>query len=172
MFSFLSDKKGMTLLEIMVAIVIFAIGLLSMGMMIPYSTRKITHAKARTTSVTLTQRFLDEVAAYAFDEKEADGTLATLSKVTPSDLTPPGMLGPDANESYGSFDDVDDFNGFVQDPIPNYNNFKASISVSYCYANGDTTASTPTFYKKITVKITPIGGNEPVSISTVVSYKG
>ena len=143
-----------------------------MGMIIPYSTRKITHAKARTTSVMLTQRFLDEIVDKTFDEKEADGTLAGINPVTAQDMTAPGMLGPDGGETIDTFDDLDDYNGVVLDPVPNNARFKAAFSGTYCQDNGDTTSTSQTFYKKITVQITPVGGNEPVSISTVVSYKG
>lgn len=172
MTTFIRNERGMSLLELIVAMIIFAIGLLSLGSMIPYSTRKLMQAKARTTSVTLAQRFIDEIASKTFDEKEADGTLDLLDEVTPADLTPPASLGPDAGEDWSTYDDIDDYNGTVIDTIPSFPRFKAAFTVSYALASGDTTSSTQTFYKRITAIITPRGGNEPVSLSTVISYKG
>jgi prepilin-type N-terminal cleavage/methylation domain-containing protein len=55
------NEKGMSLIEIMVAMVLFSVGILSLGMFIPYSTKKLVNASARTTSVTIAQSLIDEV---------------------------------------------------------------------------------------------------------------
>lgn len=169
MFS-LSNDKGMSLMEIMVAMVLFAIGVLSLGTLIPQSTRKLVDASARTTAVTLAQRFVDDAVSKAFDEQEVSGALAGLSSISPSDMTPAASLGPDAGETVTNFDDMDDYEGLNLDPVPNNAQYAASVSVRYCTETGDSTSS-QTFFKRITVTVTPKGGEEPVAMSTILSFK-
>ena len=126
--------KGMTLLEIMVAMMIFSIGLLSLGMFIPYSTKKIFNANARTNSVTQAQRMVDEIAA----------------------------------EDWGA---MDAYNGDVLDPIPGFDHYVAEMAVKFCTDSGDTLGAGTTDYKRIFVTITPRGGSESITMSTVVSQK-
>ncbi|MFQ5512008.1 MAG: prepilin-type N-terminal cleavage/methylation domain-containing protein [Candidatus Krumholzibacteriia bacterium] len=166
------NEKGMSLIEIMVAMVLFSIGILSLGMFIPYSTKKLVNAGARTTSVTIAQSIIDEAMTKSFDDNEASGALQGLVNITPNDMTNPGSLGPDGVETQATFNDVDDFNGLALDPVPGNNTYAANVVVEYSTAQGDSASATATFYKKISVTVTPKGGREPVTMSSVVSFKG
>jgi prepilin-type N-terminal cleavage/methylation domain-containing protein len=67
MISLTKNKYGMTLVEIMVAMMLFSIGILSLGVLIPASKKKIMNSKQRTSSVSIAQNLLDQVTTEVFD---------------------------------------------------------------------------------------------------------
>ena len=67
----------------------------------------------------LAQKYIEEAEALRFDENK--------SATIPSSFTNPIRLGPDGNEHYPYFDDIDDFNGFsVTTP---YNTFSKIVNL-------------------------------------------
>ena len=55
------NRSGMSLIEVMVAMLLFSVGILSLGMLIPASQQKIMKARQRTSSVAIAQQLMDQV---------------------------------------------------------------------------------------------------------------
>jgi len=93
------------------------------------------------------QRYIEEAEALKFDENKSATAIASFT----SSLS----FGPDSNESYGSFDDVDDFNGFtVVDSLTNSIPFTVNISVYYVDPNNSfNSTSSNTYFKEMSVTI-------------------
>ncbi len=114
------------------------------------------------------ERFIEEARTRAFDE-------ASLSKEisSPNELTSPDSLGPNKNENYPSFDDVDDFHGLVQTWDEEGIRFQVQINV--CYANGTLPGSIEmvtyrTYMKKFTATITSSYLNYSVTLDHIFAY--
>ena len=93
------------------------------------------------------QRFIEEAEALKFDENKSASAIASFTSST--------SFGPDSNESYGSFDDVDDYDGFtISDSLTNSIPFNVSISVYYVDPNNSFNAtSSNTYFKEMSVTI-------------------
>ena len=94
------------------------------------------------------QLYIEEAENLHFDEDNSAQAVAS--------FTEPGDLGPESGETYGHYDDVDDFNGFsVTDSLTNSIPFTINITVYYVDAdNSFHAASTQTYFKEIAVTIT------------------
>jgi len=113
------------------------------------------------------QSFLREVVAKKFDE----GAIG--KKVTSVDtLTALMSLGPDLGETYATFDDVDDFNGYTR-TVSNdrLGNFSMSVAVNYTSKSPlGSTSSVRTFMKGVTVTVSSPYLPKALEMKTVVSY--
>lgn len=114
------------------------------------------------------QSMLREVAACNFDEQTIINDLSS-----PDSLTTVMALGPELGESYGSFDDMDDFKGLSRSiPTGRLGNFLVSVDVNYTTAalEGEPSFS-PTFLKRIVVTVsgnTSLKNN--IILKSIVAY--
>ncbi len=119
-------------------------------------------------AASLAQGYLEEAKQMAFDQNVVNNTPGSL----PSGFTGAGSLGPGGGESYGTFDDVDDFNGHSETISSGPGDFIVNVGVGYVNeATPDSTmASTKSFYKKMTVTVTNDMLAYPVRVSHVFGY--
>ena len=64
------NQKGSSLVEIMVALVIFGIGVVAAARMLPQSSARTTHSRNRTVAVNLAQEKVEELMAEGFKDAE------------------------------------------------------------------------------------------------------
>lgn len=113
------------------------------------------------------QAFLHEVTARHFDERVIGKKITTVDS-----LTVPASLGPETGETYSTFDDIDDFNGYVRTAI-NDRLGTDTLRVAVSYTNKTsvgTTSSARTFMKSIAVTISGPYLPKTITMRTVVSY--
>ena len=67
-----------------------------------------TEAEYRIMAINLLDKFIDQVALKSFDEASVNGRPTDI----PRSFTSPSNLGPEADEIYPKFDDVDDYHNF------------------------------------------------------------
>ena len=110
---------------------------------------------------------LEEISNKAFDENSTNNTLTKKSSLTSSN-----NLGPDNNETYSKFDDIDDYNGYsYSDSTMPSAIFNVACSVGYVNnTNPDQVISAKRWTKKITVKISSKSMEDTVTVSTLYSY--
>jgi len=106
-----------------------------------YSSESILNALA------IAQKFIEEAEALRFDENK--------SATIPSSFTNPSRLGPDGNESYPHFDDIDDFNGFtVTDTLSGNVPYTIQVRVFYAtLSKPDKVSTSRTYFKRMEVTI-------------------
>lgn len=78
-------------------------------------------------------------------------------------------LGPETGESYATFDDVDDFDGFS---LARGNSLSGSVDVSYAALSGAswTVSAVPTDFKLVTVSMSHSSGTTgSITMSTIIS---
>ncbi len=171
------QKRGFTIVEMVVTIVILAIALISVVAIVRLGTQQSADVMLQTRAIALAQAYLDEISGRRFDERSAAsglgpcfGLASDPGPTPPRSCTEPGSFGPDSGEG-GSFprelfDDVDDYDGWVEgdgeaEPIRDaegdereeYENFHVAIAVRY--AGNDTAWGRPhqTHAKLITVTV-------------------
>jgi hypothetical protein len=116
----------------------------------------------------LAQSMLRSVTARAFDEK----TIAR-EVTSPDSLTLPAALGPEAGEVSANYDDIDDYDGYVETiNTARLGSFTVSVVVDYTTAAlGGNPSLVPTFFKRVQVTVS---GNkylkQNVVLKTVVAY--
>jgi len=64
------NQKGASVVEIMVALVIFGIGLVAAFRMLPQSSAKTTHSRNRTTAVNIAQEKIEELMADGYEHAD------------------------------------------------------------------------------------------------------
>lgn len=115
----------------------------------------LVSSKYNIMAISLASSQLDEIMQKAFDEKVIENYIASSSLLSD--------IGPDA-ESYSSFDDIDDYDGFYFEteqhdesherylPGPKY---KLWIDVNYINtATPDINSTSKTFHKRVRVHVT------------------
>jgi len=167
----LNTKKGFTLIEIIIGIVILSIALSIVTTLIAPAEKKSADQILQVKAAELGQSLLNDITSRAFDENSdmAGGRIRCGEPNDGSnDCTAIGtntdVFGPDAGEGDRSlFDDVDDFHGYSQrinannEPLHSgYDNFKIDIKVEY---DGDSLGLPDNSNaKRITVTVTtPLG---------------
>ncbi len=153
---------GFTLIEIVIAIVVFSVALTFMVVTFNPATTGTANPILQARAAELGQAYLEEIRGKRFDENSTAGSQTRCGDgVAPACS---GTLGPDG-ESRENYDDVDDFNGLSESPPvtpqgnnrDNYNSYTVSVTVSYAgtdlgLANGDA--------KRIDVNVSgPNGGS-------------
>jgi type IV pilus assembly protein PilV len=124
-FDRLKNERGVTLLEIMVALVIFGIGLVVAVRTIPESTAKTSRSRNLTIAVNLAQEGIEELMGRPFND---------------ADLTAGTHADPD-NPLRGHFDR----NWTVSDATPVTGMKSISVSVTFPTASADSVATLRTF---------------------------
>ena len=124
-------------------------------------------AEAVIAATTLAQSMLNQVTQKPFDDS---------TRIKPVDsvqhLPPVYSLGKEPGESYSSFNDVDDFNGYVSTDTIINGIFTSTVDVVYVSPFSlEATSAERTFYKKISVRV---GSRElksiPIVLTRIVSY--
>lgn len=64
------NQKGSSLVEIMVALVIFGIGVVAAARMLPQSSARTTHSRSRTMAVNMAQEKIEELMAEGYKDAE------------------------------------------------------------------------------------------------------
>ncbi len=110
---------------------------------------------------------IEEANSKAFDVATEDTMVTSTSQ-----LTSPSGLGPKSGETYPNFNDFDDFDGFVRiDSTMPSAVFKIEATVAYVNpSNPDSTVSTQTWHKKITVSVSSPLMKDTVRLSSIFSY--
>lgn len=108
----------------------------------------LTQSETISEAIALSQRYIEEAESKQFDEDRT----ATI----PSSFTSVGSLGPDANETYTTFDDLDDYNGYTTtDNVSGYVPLTVNIIVDYVTLASPTIPSASrTYFKRMAVSIT------------------
>jgi hypothetical protein len=124
--------------------------------------------KVYLTAFSLADDMLEEIKCKSFDES----TLQFPTTNTAS-LTPAANLGPETGETYSSFNDVDDFNGFTRAvDAPHAEGYDVSCKIEYVEENDpDVVSSTQTFYKKATITVTSPYMRQTVTLSFIFTLK-
>ena len=139
-------KRGFTLIEIIVVIVITSILFPMMMMLLGNMTAQMTKSKEITIATDLAREMMEIIGSKRFDENiRTDPAVGSWTAVA--------SLGPDSGETgLSTYDDKDDFNGYSDTPLPAYTR---NVTVIYVAPTNYTSASgSPTDYKKITVTVT------------------
>jgi hypothetical protein len=154
--------KALTLVELIISIVIFALIILPLFNIFSVVSRDTAHAIFLNRANIIGQSVLELITSKYFDEKSNPP------------WTSSSNLGPDSGESsIDDFDDVDDFNNYSQSSIPGSPGFSYSIHVYYVNPdnNWDTEVSNTTNYKRIDVFVDHPQMGE-FKITTAVSSAG
>ncbi|MFC1492851.1 hypothetical protein ACFL6O_02750 [candidate division KSB1 bacterium] len=154
---------GETLL-VLAALVIFSLAAMQINDTKFDNNNDLMESELELSAIGIAQSFIQEASSLSFDEAVTDTTYTT---GLPGLFTDPVSLGPDGGETYGSFDDVDDFNGYasiVNTPRIDYN---VSITVSYA----DSSTISPGYANRSFLKImTVIIASEYFTDSLKVEY--
>ncbi len=152
--------RGFTIIELIIVIVVLGIAL--PPLLFTVSDTLEDNVKVRTiqTASVLGRSLLEEILSKRYDEN------------TSSPWSNP--LGPNGGETRATYDDIDDFDGFTENPISGFTGYSSSVTVYY--VNPDTAgldtaqpdSSNTLDYKRIDVTIThAIAGT--LRFSTVTS---
>jgi len=179
----LKDNKGISMIEVLVASAIFAVGLLNMGQVLVMGGAAIFNARVQTEATILAQEMMEEVQSKAFDEAIVgdDNPFRTRLPYQFTDYKNPGDtlngFPLDADEVAGdksTFDDMDDYSNFVEDPVPFEPDFKRTVKVVYADADSleGPASLVRTEYKKIIVRVESKRFEYKATFSSVAYYRG
>ncbi|MDD5613942.1 MAG: prepilin-type N-terminal cleavage/methylation domain-containing protein [Candidatus Omnitrophica bacterium] len=156
--------KGLTLVEIIISIVVFAIIIVPLVNIFSTVSKDTDSGIYINRASTMAASYMELILSRSFDEEAA------------GPFTDPAALGPDTGESSVSdYDDVDDFNGhsFTDSDYPS---LTANVAVYYVQnpdtaGSWDSPSAAATNYKRIDITV-----NHPqlgtVSVAGGVSYAG
>jgi len=164
----IANKRGMTLIEIVIVIVVLSIAMLPLLIMYSNVVSKSAEGQIVPMATLLAQDLIEEIESKYYDEVQvaSDGPPWTQKQ----------NLGPDKFESTKSdFDDVDDFKDWVEDPISGYPSYSSFVEVYYVNADDLDNHQNPdppipndgfTDFKKIIVTISC--GEKEIELVTVM----
>ena len=110
---------------------------------------------------------IEKAKSLAYDEATDSNSVTMVSQ-----LTPPGILGPEAGETYDTFNDFDDFDGYtrVDSTMPSAV-FNVRCEVYYIHpANLKSKYGNPTWHKKIVVTVSSPFMEDSIRQSSIYSY--
>ncbi len=121
--------------------------------------------KVYLTAFSLADDMIEEAKTKAFDE-------STIKFPTTSTANLSTTLGPEG-ETYSSFDDVDDYNGYSKlVTAPHAEDYNISCRVMYVDGNDpDEVVSHQTFYKKFEVTVSSPYLRMPINLSFIFTLK-
>jgi len=114
------EASGLTLIELVVAIVVVAVGITGVLIMLAQGYRASADPQFRIKAVELGQSYMDEIFTKRWDENTPPGGGCVRPPNTnctsgPNATCPGGSgCGPDGGESRDDFDDVDDYDGLAE----------------------------------------------------------
>ena len=104
------NPGGFTLIEILLSLAILVLAVPILASVFPWGMRQPAEARERSQAVFLAQELMEEVCTRKWDEN----ALPTGKKNSPSTL---GRDGGEVEDDRSTFDDIDDFDGFDEDPM-------------------------------------------------------
>lgn len=124
--------------------------------------------KVMMTAFSLADDMIEEIKIRSFDEKTVQFTSAN-----PSDLTPSAGLGPETGESYATFDDIDDFNGYTRSiSAPHAENYSIICRIEYVSSTApDNVSSVQTFYKRAKITVSSPYLRHSINLSYIFTLK-
>ncbi|MDZ7661483.1 type II secretion system protein [Thiohalophilus sp.] len=133
------DEDGFTLVEMVVFIVVLAVGLSGVVLVINRTLLGAPEALVNTRAMEIAQLYLDEIGAKKYDENTPQGGVPPCDSPDGDPCTAEGGFGPDGSEARDLFDDVDDYHNPAfqpatdadDNPLPNYSDYDVSVSISY-----------------------------------------
>ncbi len=165
----IKSKAGFTLIEIILAIVVFSIGVVGIMVVFYNTLGKSSNPLLRHRAVEVASSVMDDILSRKFDNDTPNG-----GGIIPLNEVNIGKESTDGN-STETFDDVDDFNGLdcttgsnecFPDVTPGY---LVSISVQCAKLDGRNIeiANCPQNFKLITVKVKAKGLNETYTLKAL-----
>ena len=162
-------KEGFTLIEIILAIVVFSIGVVGIMVVFYNTLGRSSNPLLRQRAVEVASSVMDDILSRKFDNDTPNG-----GGVIPLDEVNIGKESRDGNSTV-TFDDVDDFNNLscttgssncFPDVTPGY---MVSITVQCAKLDGSNieVASCPQNFKLITVKVESKGLNETYTLKAL-----
>lgn len=120
-------QQGVTLIELVISMVIISIAVVGVLLVMTFTSSHSADPMVEHQAVAIAESYLEEIMLLPFDEDAASGG-----------ITAEGALGPDAGESRGTFDDVNDFAGLADigatdlngAPISGLANYSVAVTVS------------------------------------------
>ena len=124
-------------------------------------------------SVVLTAFSLADDMLEIIKQKSFDAATVDFPTTNPNDLTPSSGLGHNQYETFETFNDIDDFNGYTKYiTAPHAEDYFVSCKVQYVDKdNPDKAVSYQTFYKRATITVTSPYLNTPVQVSYIFTLK-
>tara|TARA_R110002073_G_scaffold5880_3_gene35781 strand:- start:362 stop:895 length:534 start_codon:yes stop_codon:yes gene_type:complete len=161
-------NSGATLVELVIAIAILAVAIVPLTMTLSHSASHSADSMIEVKVIELGQAYIEEILSKRFDETTTLGGSPPCALAT----MPCGAIGREAGESRSTFDDVDDYDGLIEQPpldslgIPRVGYDRFSVSVSVAYASAAEVASygldSTADAKKIQVSVSPPSGTTVV----------
>jgi hypothetical protein len=150
------------------ALLLFSLVSLNFNSSVLSSTTVDVENKVYLTAFSLADDLIEEIKQKAFDA-------ATLNFPTtdPSTLTGAYSLGHGWWETYPDYNDIDDYNGFVDIvSAPHAEGYQITCVVRYVDGdNPDNIVWTQTFYKKVTVTVDSPYLRNPIQLSHIFTLK-
>lgn len=176
----LKRSRGFTLIELIVGIVVLAISLSIITSVLGPLFIKSADPWHQVRAAELGQSLMNEILARSFDQKSSrSGSLLRCNEGAEpaNECTPEANFGPDGSESRSTYNDVDDFDGFVgsgdtvlsnildENLAASYRGYQVEVQVSYAGAEHGISNNA---LKRIEVNvITPTG-----DVVQFAAYKG
>lgn len=136
------------------------------------ATKSVSDSQLLNDSIALAQATIEEAWLLAFDE--ATYYLNTTSNrviSVPSSFTAPAYLGPESGESYGTFDDLDDYDGLIRRVKLNTDTVTLKSWVYYASLTVDTlVVNTKQPLKLLKVNVRAPGKDVNVTLEQIFSY--
>lgn len=156
------------LMLVLGALVIFGITTLTANQFVASQSDAMLQHEFEYFAASLAQGYIEEAKNMAFDQNVINNTPSSL----PSGFTNANSLGPGGSEVYGTYNDVDDFNGYSETIDSGRGDFEVNITVGYVNAATPDSLMTTTksFYKKMIVTVTNDMLDHPVSMHYVFGY--
>lgn len=125
-------------------------------------------SKVYLTAFSLADDMLEEIKCKSFDESTIQFPTTNTASLTSS-----ANLGHETGETYSSFDDVDDFNGYSRAiDAPHAEGYNVTCTIQYVDGNNpDNVISSQSFYKKATITVTSPYMKSPVILSFIFTLK-
>ena len=149
------------------AMMLLAVMILRVNNTILTTNSVLLETKFGVLATSLATSVLEEATGKAFDQNTYNNSISNVNN-----LTSPSALGPGDGETYATFNDVDDFNGYtrVDSTLPSAI-FYLSTKVEYVSPlNPDVPVNYKTWHKRISVIVTTPSSQDTFRLSTVVSY--
>ncbi len=121
-------QQGATLIELVLSMVIISIAVTGVLVVMLLTSRHSADPMVEHQAVAIAESYLEEIMLLPFNEDAANGQTGDVLE---------GVLGPDAGEVRGSFDDVNDYDTLADNvatdvndaPIPGLGNYSVAVTV-------------------------------------------
>lgn len=150
------------------ALLLFSLVSLNFNSTVLSNTTVEVENKVYLTAFSLADDLIEEIKQKAFDAATVD-----FPTTDPTTLTAAYDLGHGWWETYPDFNDIDDFNNFVQTvSAPHAENYQITCDVNYVDGdNPDEIVWTQTFCKKVTVTVSSPYLRSPIKLSQIFTLK-